>query len=100
MHYIRQIKLLISLDVQAYPSRGVHVKNENKKSGNQYTRSKSVRMSKRSHLAATHYETMPMPHTAIFQGFENGNFQLIFFSDNFHIFAQNVDCGYTLEPPQ
>ena len=20
--------------------------------------------------------------------------------DNFHIFDQNIDCGYTLEPPQ
>ena len=21
-------------------------------------------------------------------------------SDNFHIFAQNIDCGYSLEPPR
>ena len=27
------------------------------------------------------------------------NFQMKFF-DIFLIFAQNVDCGYTLEPPQ
>ena len=45
-----------------------------------------------------HYENMPMQHTAIFHGCKNDNFQLIFF-DNFHIFAQNIDCGYTLEPP-
>ena len=30
------------------------------------------------------------------------NFQLnfFFFLLFFHIFAQNIDCGYTLEPPQ
>ena len=27
------------------------------------------------------------------------NFQLNFFFYNFLIFAQNIDCGYTLEPP-
>ena len=46
-----------------------------------------------------HYENMPMQHTAIFHGCKNDNFQLIVFYF-FHIFAQNIDCGYTLEPPQ
>ena len=46
-----------------------------------------------------HYENTSMQHTAIFHGCKNGNFQLIVF-DNFHIFAQNIDCWYTLEPPQ
>ena len=30
---------------------------------------------------------------------KNGNFQ-IKNSDIFHIFAQNIDCGYSLEPPR
>ena len=41
-----------------------------------------------------HYENMPMQHTAIFHGCKNDNFQLKFFFDYFHIFAQNIDCGY------
>ena len=35
----------------------------------------------------------------IFHGCKNDNFQLKNFA-YFHIFAQNIDCGYTLEPPQ
>ena len=46
-----------------------------------------------------HYENMPMQQTAIFHGCKNDNFHLKFF-DYFHIFAQNIDRGYTLEPPQ
>ena len=46
-----------------------------------------------------HYENMPMQYTAIFHGCKNDNFRLNVF-DFFHIFAQNIDCGYTLEPPQ
>ena len=34
-----------------------------------------------------------------FHGCKNDNFQLIFFFNSFHIFAQNIYCGYTLEPP-
>ena len=30
---------------------------------------------------------------------KNENFQIIFF-DIFHISAQNIDCGYSLEPPR
>ena len=40
-----------------------------------------------------------MQHTAIFHGCKNDNFQLKFL-DYFHIFAQNIDYGYTLESPQ
>ena len=39
-----------------------------------------------------------MQYIAIFHGFKNDNFQIkiaIFFI----IFAQNIDYGYTLEPP-
>ena len=45
-----------------------------------------------------HYENTPMQYTAIFDGCKNYNFKLIFFY-YFHIFAQNIYCGYTLEPP-
>ena len=46
-----------------------------------------------------HYENMPMEYTVIFHGCINDNFQLKFFFYYFHIFAQNIYCGYTLEPP-
>ena len=36
---------------------------------------------------------------AIFHALKNDNFHLKFF-DTILIFAQNIDCGYTLEPPQ
>ena len=49
-------------------------------------------------VALVHYENTSMQHTAIFQGSKNDNFRLNFF-DYFHIFAQNIDCGYKLEPP-
>ena len=44
-----------------------------------------------------HYENMPMQYTAIFHGCKKDNFQMKK-CDNFLIFAQNIDCGYTLEP--
>ena len=40
-----------------------------------------------------------MQYTAIFHGCKNDNFQMKFF-DIFLIFAQNIDCGYSLELPQ
>ena len=46
-----------------------------------------------------HYANMPMQYTAIFHGCKNGNFQMNN-CDIFLIFAQNIDCGYMLEPPQ
>ena len=42
---------------------------------------------------------MSVQYTAIFHGCKNDNFQMNFFYI-FLIFAQNIDCGYTLEPPQ
>ena len=36
--------------------------------------------------------------TAIFHGCKNDNFQMTIF--DIFLFAQNIDCGYTLEPPQ
>ena len=40
-----------------------------------------------------------MQYIAIFHGCKNYNFQMKN-SDIFLIFAQNIDCGYTLEPTQ
>ena len=42
---------------------------------------------------------MPVQYTAIFHGCKNDNFQMKKV-DFFLIFAQNIDRGYTLEPPQ
>ena len=52
-----------------------------------------------NYVSFTHYENMPMQYTEIFLALKIENFQLkkmIFFL----IFAQNIDCGYTLEPPR
>ena len=43
-----------------------------------------------------HYANMSVQYTAIFHGCKNDNFQMKIF-DFFLIFAQNIDCGYTLE---
>ena len=47
----------------------------------------------------THYANIPMQYTAIFHSCKNDNFQSKSF-DYFHIFAQNIDCGYMSEPPR
>ena len=47
----------------------------------------------------SHYANTPMQYTAIFHGCKNSNFQMKNYNI-FLIFAQNIDCGYTLEPPQ
>ena len=46
-----------------------------------------------------HYENLPMQYTEIFLALKIENFQLKIF-DIFLIFAQNIDSGYTLEPPR
>ena len=46
-----------------------------------------------------HYANMSVQYTAIFHGCKYDKFQMIFFYI-FLIFAKNIDCGYTLEPPQ
>ena len=46
-----------------------------------------------------HYENMPMQYTVILKGLTNENFQKKIFNI-FLIFAQNIDCGYTLELPR
>ena len=42
-----------------------------------------------------HYENLPMQYTETVE-----NFQLKTFDIFLLIFAQNIDCGYTLEPPR
>ena len=46
-----------------------------------------------------HYENLPMQYTEIFLTLKIENFQLKNV-DIFLIFAQNIDCVYTLEPPR
>ena len=46
-----------------------------------------------------HFDNTPMQYTAIFNCCKNGNFQ-VNNCDSFLIFAQNIDSGYTLEPPR
>ena len=48
---------------------------------------------------ATHYEDLPMQHTEIFLALKIEYFQLKNF-DIFLVFAQNINCGYTLELPR
>ena len=50
-------------------------------------------------MVTIHYENMPMQNTEIFSHIKNENFSVFFFYI-FLIFAQNIDCGYTLEPPR
>ena len=45
-----------------------------------------------------HCVNMPMQYAAIFKGCKNDNFKMKK-EDIFLIFAQSIDCGYTLEPP-
>ena len=45
----------------------------------------------------SHYENMPMQYIDFSKVVKIENFQLKKF-DIFLIFAQNIDCGYTLEP--
>ena len=46
-----------------------------------------------------HYENLPMQYIEKLFGCKNENFQGTNF-DIFLIFAQNIDYGYTLEPPR
>ena len=46
-----------------------------------------------------HYENTPIQYTVIFHGCKNDYFQMKNY-DIFLIFAQNIDRGYLLEPPQ
>ena len=46
-------------------------------------------------VGSDHYKNMPMQYKEIFKVVKNEKFQLKKF-DIFLIFAQNIDCGYTL----
>ena len=46
-----------------------------------------------------HTRKVPMQYTEIFKVVKNENFHWKIFAI-FLIFAQNIDCGYTLEPPR
>ena len=59
-----------------------------------------LRDNRSSDLGLVHHANTPMQYTAIFHGYKNVNFQMIFLYIYFFIFAENIDCGYTLEPPQ
>ena len=47
-------------------------------------------------LAVWHYDNTPMQYSAIFHGCKNDEFQMKN-CDIFHLFAQNIYCGYTLK---
>ena len=53
-------------------------------------------------VQCSHYANMSVQYTAIFHGCKNDNFQHVQMKifDIFLFFAQNIDCGYTLEVPQ
>ena len=65
--------------------------------GNLYLRGDAVSLN--VNMLGQHYANMSVQFTAIFHGCKNDNFQMKIF-DIFLIFAPNIDCGYTLEPPQ
>ena len=46
-----------------------------------------------------HYKNMPMRYRDFSEALNNENFQWKNF-DIFLEFVQNIDCGYTLEPPR
>ena len=52
-----------------------------------------------NYMGVSNYENMSMQFTAIFHGSKNEK-KIDKTIDNFLIFAQNIDCGYMLEPPQ
>ena len=52
-----------------------------------------------SAFSDTHYENLSMQYTEIFSPVKIEKFQQKML-DMFLIFAQNIDCWYTLEPPR
>ena len=47
-------------------------------------------------ICSSHYDNTPMQYTVIVNDCKNSNFQMKN-CDTFLIFAQNIDCGYTLK---
>ena len=58
-----------------------------------------IRTSLSCNIFYIHYENMSMQYSAIFHSRKNDDFQIKNY-DIFLTFAQNIDCGYTLELPQ
>ena len=50
------------------------------------------------HVASKHYANMSVQYTAISHDCKNGNFPMK--NVIFIFFSQNIDRGYTLEPPR
>ena len=69
-----------------------------KESYNQYTKRLNTSIICTNGFFTSHYENTPMQYTEISHRCKNDNFQMNN-CDIFIIFAQNIDCGYTLEPP-
>ena len=58
----------------------------------------NVSLVQRCSRDATHYDSMPMHYAAIFHSCKKkDSFQMK--NCDIFIFAQNIDLGYTLEPP-
>ena len=53
----------------------------------------------RRYFRVIHYENLPIQYTEILLALQIEDFQLKIF-DIFLILAQNIDCGYTSEPPR
>ena len=71
-----------------------------KKTLSKYGKSVYFSIFKKSELPIFHYENLPMQKYRDFVSCKKMKiFSRIFF-DIFLIFAQNIDCGYTLEPPR
>ena len=64
-----------------------------------FTIENAVSNANRSIFVNCHYENTPIKYTVIFHGCKNDYFQMKK-CDIFLVFAQNIDRGYTLEPPQ
>ena len=50
-------------------------------------------------VSLLHYENLPMQHTENFRDVQIENVHSKN-SEIFNVFAQNIDCGYMLEPPR
>ena len=51
-------------------------------------------------VVSYYYENMPMQYITIFHSCKNDKFQMKNCDVSSIFFAQNIDCGHTLEPPQ
>ena len=89
------------------PSQTCYNNSERKKSRQEFVFVHLDKRYRKTHTQATsgkksncilHYANTPMQYTAIFHAYKNVHFQMKKYNI-FLIFAQNIDCGYTLQPP-